>query len=77
MSLLDRRPRCDCCSDLRQFIRRHLDPDDTLFNDEDPAKVVEGFDCAREEGDCGVTAVEMAEYLAELPEREWQKVDAD
>jgi hypothetical protein len=66
MSLLDRRPRCDCCSNLRQFIKRHLDPDETIDNSEDPAEVVEGFDCVCD-GDCGVTADEMREYIAELP----------
>ena len=76
-SLLDRKPRCDCCSNLRQFIRRHLDPDDTIFNSEDPAEVVEGFDSGHPDGDCGVNAAEMKEYLAELPLREWQKEDAD
>jgi hypothetical protein len=45
MPLLDRQPRCQCCSNLRQFIKRHLDPDGTIDNSEDPAEVVEGFDC--------------------------------
>jgi hypothetical protein len=76
-SLLERKPRCECCSDLRQFIKRHLDPDDSIFNTEDPAEVVEGFDSASEDGNCGVTAVEMAEYMAGLPLRDWQLDSAD
>jgi hypothetical protein len=75
MSLLDRRPRCDCCSNLRQFIGRHLDPDGTFYNSEDPAEVVEGFDCVSD-GDCGVTVDEMKEYMVELPLRPWQIEEA-
>jgi hypothetical protein len=55
---------------------RHLDPDGLIDNSEDPAEVVEAFDSIREDGDCGVTAAEMKEYLAELPLREWQ-IDND
>jgi hypothetical protein len=76
MPLLDRQPRCQCRSNLRQFIKRHLDPDGTIDNSEDPAEVVESFDCVSD-GDCGVTAAEMKEYLAELPLRPWQIVNAD
>jgi hypothetical protein len=76
MSLLDRRPRCDCCSNLRQFIKRHLDPDGTIYNSEDPAEVVEGFDCVSD-GDCGVTVEEMREYQSDLPLRPWQLDDSE
>jgi hypothetical protein len=69
-SALDRRPRCECCSTLRQFIKRHIDPDGTIYNSDDAAEVVEAFDCVID-GDCGVTTAEMREYLRELPpERE-------
>jgi hypothetical protein len=75
-SILDARPRCDCCPTQRAFIATHLDPDGMIDNSEDPAEVVEGFDCVREDFDCGVTIEEMREYLAELPLRPWQIVDA-
>ena len=75
-SLLDRQPRCQCCSNLRQFIKRHLDPDGSIDNSEVPSEVLESFDCACD-GDCGVTLQEMKEYMAELPLRPWQIEDSD
>jgi hypothetical protein len=77
MSLLDRKPRCDCCPDLPAYIRTHLDSDDTIDNSEDPVEVVELLDSVSEGGRCGVTATEMAEYIAELSFREWQIDSAD
>ena len=66
-SILDARPRCECCSTKRQYIRRHIDRDRILGWSDDPAEAVEAFDSVREDFDCGVTAAEMREYLRELP----------
>jgi hypothetical protein len=70
MSLLDARPRCDCCPTQRAFIRNHIDCDRMLYNHDDPGEVVDAFDTMREDFDCGVTIAEMREYLRELPDRE-------
>ena len=75
--LLDRRPGCECCSTVRQFIKRHLDPEDIIANEEDPAEVVEEFDSAHEDGNCGITAAEIREHMKTLPLRPWQIADGD
>jgi hypothetical protein len=67
MSLLDRRPRCDCCPTQREFIRNHIDHDHVLGWSDDPVEAVAAFDSMRDDCDCGVTPAEMREYLRELP----------
>ena len=50
------------------YIGEYLDPQGELTSDDDAATVVENLDAVyAEDGGCGVTVEQMAEYLESLP----------
>jgi hypothetical protein len=58
-------------------LAERLHPDDTIFNSEDTAEVVEGFNCEREDPIAESPSRKCGSIWRSCPTREWQKVDAD
>ena len=52
---------------IANYIREYLDTDNLLSRDDDAADVIAGMDMVfYEEGGCGVTVEQMAQYLKSL-----------
>jgi hypothetical protein len=61
--------QCDCCSNMAQYIREHIDPEGLTRSTDDPAETLEIFNgCFSDEGGAGLELNDVVEYLDALRE---------